>query len=150
MIAAFLAVKSRVDKWSDAKNQYVTEISSLYATAKDISEQPLFPLSERSRNIRRISDTMKRISRVEIDLRSLLENKPFRLPLNKNERKLLNNTKADIEELNKVISPPDATLSPEHNEADEKKSFVNLERFEICRIGLPSLNHQLFDECQRF
>jgi hypothetical protein len=126
VIAAFLAAKSRVDKWTDAKNQYVAEISSLYATAKDISAQPLFPLSERSRNIRRMSDTMIRISRVELDLRSLLENKPFRLPLSKSERKLLDNTRADIEELNRVLSLPDATLSPEHDKADEKKSFDNL------------------------
>jgi hypothetical protein len=118
VIAAFLAAKSRVDKWTDAKNQYVAEISSLYATAKDVAAQPFFPLSERSRNIRRMSDTMSRISRVELDLRSLLENKPFRLPLSKSERKLLDNTRADIKELNRILPPPDATLSPEHDKAD--------------------------------
>ena len=121
VIAAFLAAKSRVGKWTDAKNQYVAEISSLYATAKDISAQPLFPLSERSGNIRRMSNTIIRILRVELDLRSLLENKPFRLPLSKSERKLLDNTRADIEELNRVLSLPDAALSPEHDKADEKK-----------------------------
>jgi len=126
VIAAFLAAKSRVDKWTDAKNQYVAEISSPYATAKDISAQPLFPLSERSRNIRRMSDTMIRISRVELDLRSLLESKPFRLPLGKNERKLLDNTREDIEGLKRILSPPDATPSPEHDKADQKKSFDNL------------------------
>jgi len=124
VIAAFLAAKSRVDKWTDAKNQYVAEISSLYATAKDISAQPLFPLSERSRNIRRMSDTMIRISRVELDLRSLLENRLFRLPLSKSESKVLDDTRADIEELNRTLSPPDATLSPEHDKADEKKSIT--------------------------
>ena len=77
VIAAFLVAKSRVDKWTDAKNQYAAEISSLYATAKDISAQPLYPLSERSRNIHKMSDTIPRILRVELDLRSLLENKPF-------------------------------------------------------------------------
>ena len=124
VIAAFLAAKSRVNKWTDAKNQYEAKISSLNATAKDISAQPLFPLSERNRNISRISDTMIRISRVELDLRSLLENKPFRLPLSKSERKLLDNTRADIEELNRILSPPDAMSSPEHDKVDEKKSFI--------------------------
>jgi hypothetical protein len=126
VISTFLAGKSRADKWTDAKNQYVTEISSLDATAKDISAQPSFPLSERGKNIRRMSDTMIRISRVEPDLRSLLENKPFRLPLSKSERKLLDNTRADIEELSRILSPPDATLSAVHDKADEKKSFDNL------------------------
>ena len=126
VIAAFLAAKSRINKWTDAKNQYVAEIGSRYATAKDISAQPLLPLSEPSRNIRRMSDAMIRISRVERDLQSLLENKPFRLPLSKSERKLLDNTRADIEELNRILSPLDATLSPEHDKADEKKSFDNL------------------------
>ncbi len=124
VIAAFLAAKSRVDKWTDAKNQYVAEISSLYATAKDISAQPLFPLSERNRNIGRMSDTMIRISRVELDLRSLLENKPFRLPLSKSERKLLEDTRADIEELNRTLSPPDATLSPEHDKRTKRSRSI--------------------------
>jgi hypothetical protein len=126
VIAAFLAAKSRVDKWTDAKNQYVAEISSLYATAKDISAQPLFPLNEHSRNIRRMSDTMIRISRVELDLRSLLENKPFRLPLSKSEMKLLDDTREDIEGLKRILSPADAAPSPEHDKADQKKSFDTL------------------------
>jgi hypothetical protein len=126
MIAAFLAAKSRVDKWIDARNQYVGEISSLYATAKDISAQPLFPLNEHSRNIRRMSDTMIRISRVELDLRSLLENKPFRLPLSKSEMKLLDDTREDIEGLKRILSPADAAPSPEHDKADQKKSFDTL------------------------
>jgi len=126
LIAAFLAAKSRVDKWTDAKNHYVAQISSLYATARDISVQPLYPLSERSRNIRRMSDTITRILRVELDLRSLLENKPFRLSLSKSERKLLDNTREDIEGLNRILSPPDATPSPEPDKANDKKSFDNL------------------------
>ena len=126
VIAAFLAAKSRVDKWTDAKNQYVAEIGSLYATANDISAQPIFPLSERNKNIRRMSDTINRVWRVELDLRSLLENKPFRLPLSKSERKLLDNTRTDIGELKRVLSPPDATRSPEPDKADEKESFDNL------------------------
>ena len=121
MIAAFLVAKSRVDKWTDAKNKYAAEISSLYATAKDISAQPLYPLSERSRNIRKMSDTIPRILRVELDLRSLLENKPFRLPLSKRERKLLYNTREDIQGLNKILSPADSTTSLEHDKADDKK-----------------------------
>jgi hypothetical protein len=126
VIAAFLVVKSRIDKWTDAKNQYVAQISSLYATAKDISAQPLFPLEEFNRNVARISDTIPRILRVELDLRLLLEHKPFRLPLSKSERKLLDNTREDIEGLNRILSPPDGALSPEHDKADEKKSFDNL------------------------
>ena len=126
VIAAFLVAKSRVDKWTDAKNQYAAEISSLYATAKDISAQPLYPLSERNRNIRKMSDTIPRILRVELDLRSLLENKPFRLPLGKSERKLLDNTREDIEGLNRILSPPDARPSSEHDNADERKSSDNL------------------------
>ena len=68
VIAAFLAAKSRVDKWTDAKNRYVAEISSLYKTANDISAQPIFPLSERNKNTRRMSDTINRVWRVELDL----------------------------------------------------------------------------------
>jgi hypothetical protein len=122
VIAAFLAAKSRVDKWTNAKNRYVAEISSLYKTANHISAQPIFPLSERNKDIRRMSDTINRVWRVELDLRSLLENKPFRLPLSKSERKLLDNTRTDIGELKRVLSPPDATRSPE----PDKASFDNL------------------------
>ena len=125
VIAVFLVAKSRVVKWTDAKNQYAGEISSLYATAKDISAQPLYPLSERTKNIRKISDTIPRILRVELDLRSLLENKPFRLPLSKSERKLMDNTREDIEGLNRILSPPDARPSSEHDNAVEKKSSDN-------------------------
>ena len=73
-----------------------------------------------------MSHTIPRILRVELDLRLLLENKPFRLPLSKSEMKLLANTREDIEELNRILSPPDAALPPEHDKADEKKSFDNL------------------------
>jgi hypothetical protein len=126
VIAAFLAAKSRVDKWIDGKNQYVAEIRSLYATAQDISAQPLYPLGERNRNILKISDTISRILHVELDLRSLLESKPFRLPLSESERKLLDNTKEDIEGLNRILSQPNATPSSEPDKADDKKSFDNL------------------------
>jgi hypothetical protein len=125
VIAAFLAAKC-VDKWTDAKNRYVAQISSLYKTANDISAQPIFPLSERNKNIRRMSDTINRVWRVELDLRSPLENKPFRLRLSKSEKKLLDNTRTDIEELKRLLSPPDATRSPEPDKADEKESFDNL------------------------
>jgi len=139
VIAAFLAAKSRVDKWTDAKNQYAAEISSLYATAKDISAQPLYPLSERTKNIRKISDTIPRILRVELDLRSLLENKPFRLPLSKSEKKLLDNTREDIEGLNRILSPPDARPSSEHDNAVEKKSSDNFPQNIHRTAALPSI-----------
>jgi len=127
VIATFLAAESRVDKWTDAKNRYVAEISSLYATAQDISAQPIFiPPNEFNKNIRRISDTLTRILRVELDLRSLLENKPFRLRLSKSEKKLLDNTRENIEGLKRILSPPDATPSPEHDSTENKKSFDNL------------------------
>jgi len=125
VIAAFLAAKSRVDKWTNAKNQYVAEVHSLYMTASHISAQPIFPLSERDKNIRRMSDAMSRVWRAELELQSLLENKPFRLPLSKSERKLLNDTSEDINGLKRILSPPDATPSPEPDKPDEKRSFDN-------------------------
>ncbi|MGH7982867.1 MAG: hypothetical protein ACREFF_06930 [Candidatus Udaeobacter sp.] len=64
------------------------------------------------------------MNRVELDLVSLLENKPFGLPLNQSERSLLQNTKADVDgELKRLLSSPDTTPS---SEPDEKKSFNKL------------------------
>ena len=142
VIAAFLTAKC-VDKWTDAKNRYVAQISSLYKTANDISAQPIFPLSERNKNIRRMSDTINRVWRVELDLRSPLENKPFRLRLSKSEKKLLDNTRTDIEELKRLLSPPDATRSPEPDKADEKESFDNLLQ-NIQSASVPGDTHYAF------
>jgi hypothetical protein len=102
VIFALIGAKSRLNKWTDAKMRCAAEISSVYATAKDISEQPIFPPSEQTKNLRRMSDAIVQLERVERDLVSLLENKPFGLPLIKSERKLLENTKADIDELKRL------------------------------------------------
>lgn len=113
VILAVVGAKSRLDKWTDAKIRCVVEINSMSETVKEISDEPISTLSEHTRSFRRMSDIIIRMYRVERDLISLLENKPFGLPLNKGERKLLGNTRADFdEETKKDLSSVNATPSP--------------------------------------
>ncbi len=113
VILIALAAKSRLDKWNDAKMHDVAEINSMSGTVKEIGDEPITTLSDRSRTLKRLSEIIPRIYGVELDLISLLEHKPFGLPLNKSERNLLRNTREDVESERKAtLSSTDTTPSP--------------------------------------
>jgi hypothetical protein len=94
VISAGLAAKSRLDKWNKAKMECLDEISSMSQAIKDISDEPRssdpeVALDELSIAMRNMKKAQGRINKAEEVLVSLLKNKPFGLPLTKDETEML-------------------------------------------------------------
>lgn len=91
VISGGLAAKSRLDKWNQAKKACLDEMYSMSEALGDVSGEikGADTYAELTVALRNMNKANKRIDDAERLLVSLLENKPFGLPLTKDEKEWL-------------------------------------------------------------
>jgi hypothetical protein len=116
VISGSLAAKSRLDRWKKAELECLTEMNSMSGAIREISDESQGGnLNELTAALGGMRKAQKRIAETKQLLVSVLENKPFGLPLTRAEKDRLRQMKADIqpvaEESKQKAMPTIATKS---------------------------------------
>lgn len=107
VILLFLGAKSRLDNWAKAKNECLSAINSLEPLVEETYEHSLGgSIEELSAALRTMGKAQTGIKEAEKQLLIVLQHKPFFLPLTRDEQKILDGLKSDLQGKTEATSSP--------------------------------------------